>query len=70
MTTQEKTAAIQKVVQNFEDNRTAIKAAGVPEGYDWAIAAAVDTARADLVKVFLLPTGPRSAASTSGRRSG
>jgi hypothetical protein len=65
MTTQEKTAAIQKIVANHQDNLAAIKAAQVPEGDDWVFAALGDAARADLVKVFALPpaTGPRSAAS-------
>ena len=53
MTTQEKTVEIQKIVNNQQDNRAAVKAAKIPEGLSDIVVAAMNEAfRADLEDVF------------------
>ena len=54
MTTQEKTAAIQKIVTNHQDNRAAVAAASVHPGLNALVVEAMNDAfKADLAKVFL-----------------
>jgi hypothetical protein len=53
MTTQEKTAAIQKIATNQQDNNAALKAAKLPEGLEpYAIQAMNEAFKADLGAVF------------------
>ncbi|MEY2547619.1 MAG: hypothetical protein QOD64_201 [Verrucomicrobiota bacterium] len=53
MTTQEKTTAIKKIVANRDDNRAAVKAAGVaPELTDLLNDAVNQAFQADLEKIF------------------
>lgn len=55
MTTQEKTAAIQKIATNQKDNRAAVTAAGLQPGLDALVVEAMNEAfKADLVEVFAL----------------
>lgn len=55
MTTQEKTAAIQKIATNQQDNREAVKAANLRPGFEALVVEAMNEAfKADLAKVFAL----------------
>ena len=55
MTTQEKTAAIQKIVHNHQDNLAAVRAANVHPGLnDLVVEAMNDAFQGDLAKVFVL----------------
>jgi hypothetical protein len=55
MTTQEKTAAIQKIVTNHQDNRAAADAANVHPGLNDLVIEAMNNAfKADLGTVFAL----------------
>jgi hypothetical protein len=55
MTTQEKTQAIQKIMRNREDNRTAVAAAGVDAALiDLVNEALNDACQTDLKAVFAL----------------
>ena len=56
MTTEEKTAAIQRIAANHEDNRAASRAANLHEGLEELVVAAMNEAfKADLGAVFALP---------------
>jgi hypothetical protein len=53
MTTQEKTAAIQKIAANQQDNRNAVSAANLQPGLDALVIEAMNEAfKADLAAVF------------------
>jgi hypothetical protein len=55
MTTQEKTAAIQKIAANQKDNRDAVTAASLQAGLNALVVEAMNEAfKADLVAVFAL----------------
>ena len=55
MTIQEKTAAIQKIVANYQDNVAAKKAANVSAGLEDLVIEAMNNAlKDDLAKVFLV----------------
>jgi hypothetical protein len=53
MTTQEKTAAIQGILTNHQDNLAAVKAAKISPGLDALVIEAMNTAlKADLALIF------------------
>jgi hypothetical protein len=61
MTTQEKTAAIKKIVRNHEDNMAAKQAANISAGLEELVIQAMNDAfKADLEEVFAL-TPPKPA---------
>jgi hypothetical protein len=63
MTTQQKTAAIQSILTNHEDNLAAVRGANVRAGLDAVVVDAMNTAlQDDLVLVFgSKPKGPEDA---------
>jgi hypothetical protein len=63
MTTQQKTATIQSILTNHEDNLAAVRAAKVGAGLDAVVVDAMNTAlKDDLVLVFASkPKGPEDA---------
>ncbi|HEY4281726.1 MAG TPA: hypothetical protein VGM62_01595 [Chthoniobacterales bacterium] len=69
MTTQEKTAAIQDIVKNHQDNVAAKEAANVGTGLDPLVIEAMNNAfKADLEKVFIFKTvKPPKASHRAGR---
>jgi hypothetical protein len=58
MTTQEKTAAIQKILTNHQDNLTAKEAANVSAGLNALVIEAMNNAfKADLERIFATKAG-------------
>lgn len=75
MTTQEKTAAIQSIVANHQDNQAALKAANVNPALDMEMTTAMTNAmKSALEKVFAPPASARplglGAARPQGKRGG
>ncbi|MGZ5552156.1 MAG: hypothetical protein ACXWHF_00810 [Chthoniobacterales bacterium] len=68
MTTQQKTAAIQQILANYQDNVNASNAAQVPAGLNALVIQARNNALVDdLQKLFATP--PQAATGTRARRS-
>lgn len=69
MTTQEKTAAIRKIVANHQDNVAAKNAANVGAGLEGLVIEAMNDAfKDDLAKVFVVDAPKPKAAKSEGKK--